>query len=253
MGPMLRLGPGRRQFSRDGRRDPGPLRRRSSSCSRSWTGAGAWAASPTTWPTCSARRTPTTARGSIRTLWPTVGDGSYDANAREIDDFVWNHRDLVVCFAAGNSGQDASQTGHIDPGSVGAPSTAKNCITVGATQNLRPTIAIHYDIFGFPVNPLGSDLVADNPEGMAAFSGRGPTTDGRIKPDVVAPGTAVLRRDRGPWSPPAPTGGSRTTPPSSSTAGPAWPPRSSPDARHWSASSSSPTTRFQPERPRQAS
>ncbi len=49
----------------------------------------------------------------------TVGDGSYDANAREIDDFVWNHRDLVVCFAAGNSGQDASQTGHIDPGSVG--------------------------------------------------------------------------------------------------------------------------------------
>ncbi len=63
---------------------------------------------------------------------------------------------------------------------------------MGATENLRPTIAIHYDIFGFPVNPLGSDLVADNPEGMAAFSGRGPTTDGRIKPDVVAPGTAVL-------------------------------------------------------------
>ncbi len=50
----------------------------------------------------------------------TVGDGTYDANARELDDFVWNQRDLVVCFAAGNSGADSSQTGHIDPGSVSA-------------------------------------------------------------------------------------------------------------------------------------
>jgi serine protease AprX len=122
----------------------------------------------------------------------TVGDGTYDAHAREIDDFVWNNRDLVVCFAAGNSGADSSETGHIDPGSVSAPSTAKNCITVGATENVRPTINIHYDIFGFPANPFASDLVADNPEGMAAFSGRGPTTVRRIKPDVVAPGTAIL-------------------------------------------------------------
>lgn len=122
----------------------------------------------------------------------TVGDGTYDANARELDDFVWNHRDLVVCFAAGNSGADSSQTGHIDPGSVSAPSTAKNCITVGATENNRPTINIHYDIFGFPANPFGPDPVANNPEGMAAFSGRGFTTDRRIKPDVVAPGTSVL-------------------------------------------------------------
>ena len=122
----------------------------------------------------------------------TVGDGTYDANAREVDDFVANHRDLVICFAAGNSGVDKSRTGHIDPGSVGAPSTAKNCITVGATENLRPDIDLHYDVFGFPARPFATDLVADNPEGMAAFSGRGPTTDQRIKPDVVAPGTSVL-------------------------------------------------------------
>jgi subtilisin family serine protease len=34
--------------------------------------------------------------------------------------------------------------------------------------------------------------VSDNPEGLACFSSRGPTDDGRIKPEVVAPGTNVL-------------------------------------------------------------
>jgi subtilisin family serine protease len=34
--------------------------------------------------------------------------------------------------------------------------------------------------------------VANNPDGIVAFSSRGPTRDGRIKPDVVAPGTFVL-------------------------------------------------------------
>src|SRR6266705_6644524 len=34
--------------------------------------------------------------------------------------------------------------------------------------------------------------MADNPEGMAAFSSRGLTLEGRLKPDVVAPGTSIL-------------------------------------------------------------
>jgi hypothetical protein len=34
--------------------------------------------------------------------------------------------------------------------------------------------------------------VSDNRDGMAAFSSRGPTNDGRFKPDLVAPGTNVL-------------------------------------------------------------
>ncbi|MBA3471450.1 MAG: S8 family serine peptidase, partial [Herpetosiphonaceae bacterium] len=32
----------------------------------------------------------------------------------------------------------------------------------------------------------------NNPNGMAAFSARGPTDDGRIKPDIVAPGTNII-------------------------------------------------------------
>jgi serine protease AprX len=34
--------------------------------------------------------------------------------------------------------------------------------------------------------------MADNAEGLAAFSSRGPTAEKRLKPDVVAPGTAIL-------------------------------------------------------------
>ena len=31
-----------------------------------------------------------------------------------------------------------------------------------------------------------------HPEGMAAFSSRGPTQESRFKPDVIAPGTSIL-------------------------------------------------------------
>src|SRR5947207_293954 len=43
-----------------------------------------------------------------------------------------------------------------------------------------------------PANPIRSDKLANNPNQIVAFSSRGPTLDGRIKPDVVAPGTYVL-------------------------------------------------------------
>jgi hypothetical protein len=123
----------------------------------------------------------------------TIGDGSYDSQASEVDDFVWNYRDMLICFAAGNEGKDGNSRGIIDNGSLTPPGTAKNCLTVGATENLRPTFNLTYGGgFGYPANPIASDLVADNPQGMAAFSSRGPTQDRRCKPDVVAPGTAIL-------------------------------------------------------------
>ena len=123
------------------------------------------------------------------------GDGSYSQQSREVDEFVWNHRDCVICFAAGNDGADRAATGKIAPGTVGAPSTAKNCITVGASESRRPALALTYhglSALRFPVNPIASDPIADNPDGVAAFSSRGPTRDHRIKPDVVAPGSTIL-------------------------------------------------------------
>jgi len=125
----------------------------------------------------------------------TRGDGSYDANARELDDFVWTNRDAVICFAAGNEARDGDSDGQIDPNSVTPPGTAKNCITVGATENDRPNFALTYGQgwpSEFPVAPIASDKVADNPDGMVAFSSRGPVSGRRVKPDVVAPGTYIL-------------------------------------------------------------
>ncbi len=122
--------------------------------------------------------------------------GNYTQSSKEVDEFVWNNRDMVICFAAGNPGRDANSNGVIDMGSVQAPSTAKNCVTVGASESDRPHQS---KIWGtgswanrYPAEPIRSDLWADNPDGMAAFSGRGPTKDGRIKPDLVAPGTSIL-------------------------------------------------------------
>jgi serine protease AprX len=119
----------------------------------------------------------------------------YDASSREIDEFVWNHQDQVICFAAGNDGVDGNSDGVVDSNSIGSQSAAKNCITVGASESLRKEFAPSYGTYwpgDFPTNPVKRDKQANNPDGMVAFSSRGPTKEGRIKPDVVAPGTSIL-------------------------------------------------------------
>ncbi|MFL7792053.1 MAG: S8 family serine peptidase, partial [Anaerolineae bacterium] len=44
----------------------------------------------------------------------------------------------------------------------------------------------------FPADPVRSDAISDEPWGLAAFSSRGPAPDGRVRPDLVAPGTNIL-------------------------------------------------------------
>jgi serine protease AprX len=129
--------------------------------------------------------------------WGGGTAGDYDTTSRQLDDFVWKHPDFCVLVAAGNEGVDANPIdGVVDEGSVSSPGTAKNCITVGASQSEQP--AFSGDTSGgfwpddFPKDPLKSEPVAGNREKMAAFSSRGPTLDGRVKPDVVAPGTYIL-------------------------------------------------------------
>ena len=116
--------------------------------------------------------------------------GGYTAESQQADQAMWEHKDMLVLFAAGNEGVDTDKNGVVDPDSIGSPGTAKNVLTVGATENNRSDILTTWgDSYGSPIN---SDRRADNPDGMAAFSSRGPTDDGRIKPDIVAPGTYIV-------------------------------------------------------------
>jgi len=129
--------------------------------------------------------------------WGGGSPGAYDAQCEDLDRFVWDNKDFLVVVAAGNSGTDVlAPHGHIDPISVDSPGTAKNCLTVGACENERSD---HFSLryadrwpsrYAHP--GIDSDLVADSNDDVAAFSSRGPTTTGRRKPDVVAPGTYVL-------------------------------------------------------------
>lgn len=120
--------------------------------------------------------------------------GGYTTNSQQADATMWQHRDLLLLFAAGNSGTDANADGVVDPDSLGSPGTAKNVMTVGASENSRPQFTGTWgqSFQGFPAEPIASDRLANNPDGMAAFSSRGPTDDGRIKPDLVAPGTWII-------------------------------------------------------------
>jgi serine protease AprX len=127
--------------------------------------------------------------------WGGGNPGEYDEQCKQLDEFVWKKPDFCILFAAGNDGTDRNANGVIDLGSVTSPGTAKNCITVGASENDRPQFQETYGESwpdDYPVNPIKSDRMANNPNQIVAFSSRGPTADGRVKPDVVAPGTYIL-------------------------------------------------------------
>jgi len=90
----------------------------------------------------------------------------YTDASEDVDGFMWNHPEFLIVFAAGNQGYPAGNYGK-----VGSPGTAKNGMTVGATY------------YGQYANNL------------ADISSWGPTSDGRIKPEVVFPGQSVHSAD----------------------------------------------------------
>ena len=132
--------------------------------------------------------------------------GGYPYGSQRTDQFMWDHKDMAIFFAAGNSGADGTPgalgfctggDGVIDADSLLEPGTAKNVVTVGASESLRSTGGLSglpwlLLSFCFTKQPIATDLISNNPDGMAAFSSRGPTDDGRAKPDIVAPGTNIV-------------------------------------------------------------
>jgi subtilisin family serine protease len=125
--------------------------------------------------------------------------GSYSESAAQVDEWTFNHPDMLVVFAAGNNGIDSNKDGRVDGASLGVPGTAKNSLTVGASKNLIFEGG-DQGLLGktrggaskWPSEPLFSSAMSENEKGLAAFSSRGPTKDGRLKPDLVAPGTNIL-------------------------------------------------------------
>ena len=93
------------------------------------------------------------------------GGGSYSTQSEDADDRTatwdqyWSYQGMTVLFAAGNERNDG----------VSPPGTAKNVITIGGHKN----------------------RYSGAPDEMYYWSSRGPTDDGRIKPDLVAPGDYV--------------------------------------------------------------
>lgn len=128
--------------------------------------------------------------------WGGGDPGDYDEQCDQLDRFVWTHKDFCVVVAAGNDGSDKDGDGKINLTSVTSPGTAKNCITIGACESLRPEF--NSETYGswwpddYPVAPFKNDPMANDPGQVVAFSSRGPTVDGRTKPDVIAPGTFIL-------------------------------------------------------------
>lgn len=104
-----------------------------------------------------------------------INDQTYDALVRDAQPGSGTNEAMHILFAAGNQGPNSTTTG--------SPANAKNVITVGASENYRPV-----DTDGCGIGPVG----ANDSNDIASFSSRGPTDDGRIKPDIVAPGTHII-------------------------------------------------------------
>jgi subtilisin family serine protease/Mg-chelatase subunit ChlD len=95
----------------------------------------------------------------------TAADRTFDLGVRDADPATTDVTQLVVVFSAGNSG----------PGAMTCTKAVKNAFVVGNSLNFRP-----------------GEGAADDIRGVNGTSSRGPAGDGRMLPNLVAPGTDVV-------------------------------------------------------------
>ena len=136
--------------------------------------------------------------------WGAAVYGVYNEDSQSSDEFMWDYPQMLLVFSAGNEGFDSNANGVIDPDSIGSPGTAKNMMTVGASENDRAPGSGGYSSYTFgqawpadyTADPINGDYISQSydgvHQGLVAFSSRGPTDDGRFKPDIVAPGSDVV-------------------------------------------------------------
>lgn len=104
-----------------------------------------------------------------------TSSNTYTSMPIQCDDYMYNNDDILIVVAAGNDGDNGVS-------SVGQPGNAKNVLTVGAAMNANEALGAYGTV-------TLSHL--DTEDYLAYFSSRGPCLDGRIKPDVTAPGQYV--------------------------------------------------------------
>ena len=122
--------------------------------------------------------------------WGNQDAGGYSADSQDYDGIVRDahpglpgNQPMVEVFAAGNTGDREDGPANEGYGSINSPGTAKNVITVGASENVR---SVGLDGCGV------GDSAANSARDLLDYSSRGPTDDLRQKPDVVAPGTHMV-------------------------------------------------------------
>ncbi len=128
--------------------------------------------------------------------WGVEAAGAYTDDSWECDHFLHAQPGMLVIVAAGNAGRDRNRDGAVDAGTLYAPASAKNVLAVGATEGPDAGIGLRggwaaLDPEGtrFPDPAQRGAPVSGDAERLALLSSCGPTLDGRIKPDLCAPGT----------------------------------------------------------------
>lgn len=128
--------------------------------------------------------------------WGADTAGDYDIDAQRYDYLVRDaqpasaavssngNQEMTIVFAAGNAGSSAQ--------TVGSPGTAKNVITVGAAENVHSHASTNGGASATGDDGCTTpDSEANNANDIATFSSRGPCSDLRKKPEIVAPGTHI--------------------------------------------------------------
>ena len=127
--------------------------------------------------------------------WGSDVGGKYDFEAQTYDQLVRDaqagvggNQEMSFSFAAGNAGPCSG----VKPLGIDSPGSAKNVITVGASANVRSL-----SIANGGNDPSGNDACGEadvnaaSADDIDCASSRGPCSDGRMKPDLVAPGVHI--------------------------------------------------------------
>ena len=133
--------------------------------------------------------------------WGYIADTSYnfatagyDASVRDALPAVPGEQPVLYVFAAGNNGfgEDNGQGGI--PGTVSAPATGKNVISVAASENGR---GITNETWA-PFTDSSDQIASFSSRGNAGIGVEGP--NGRFKPDITAPGTFIVSTRSAGWT-----------------------------------------------------